>query len=316
MLEKNSSKNLPLCPYKPCQEAHPQKGEVPPSPNSNPVVRYGSFRRADGSKLIPRYRCTSCRRTFSSATFSLKFKQKKRTLNHWVDLLLNSDVSQRRIALLLKLNLKTVERKFLFLSVQAKRERLAELERLVAEQDPSSLIKALQFDEMESSERSKCLPLSIPLAVLPGSRKILSFRVCEMPANGPLAQISRQKYGPRRDLRAQAASSLFQEIAPLLHPEVEILTDQNPKYPHWLKPHFPKMKHVAVKGRRGCVVGQGELKKIGFDPLFSLNHTCAMLRANINRLGRRTWCTTKRADRLEAHIELYIRFHNQTLIRK
>jgi len=37
--------------------------------------------------------------------------------------------------------------------------------------------------------------------------------------------------------------------------------------------------HRTVKGRRGSIAGQGELKKIGFDPLFSLNHTCAMLRA-------------------------------------
>ena len=61
-------------------------------------------------------------------------------------------------------------------------------------------------------------------------------------------------------------------------------------------------------------MGQGELKKIGFDPLFDLNHTAAMIRANINRLFRRTWCTTKRADRLEAHLELYVQYHNRELI--
>jgi hypothetical protein len=60
-------------------------------------------------------------------------------------------------------------------------------------------------------------------------------------------------------------------------------------------------------------VGQGELKSGGFDPLFSFNHTAAMLRANINRLVRKTWCTTKRIDRLEAHIALYVQFHNREL---
>jgi hypothetical protein len=63
------------------------------------------------------------------------------------------------------------------------------------------------------------------------------------------------------------------------------------------------------------VVGQGELKKVGRDPLFSLNHTCAMLRANLNRLFRRTWCTTKRIDRLEAHLWIYVRFHNEVLLK-
>ncbi len=35
--------------------------------------------------------------------------------------------------------------------------------------------------------------------------------------------------------------------------------------------------HQRFKGRRGCIVGQGELKVGGFDPLFSLNHTYAMI---------------------------------------
>ena len=74
-------------------------------------------------------------------------------------------MSQRRIALVLHLNYKTVVRKFLFLATQAKLQRLAYLETL----RQAGELKEFQFDEMESFERSKCLPLSIPLAVLPGS---------------------------------------------------------------------------------------------------------------------------------------------------
>jgi hypothetical protein len=61
------------------------------------------------------------------------------------------------------------------------------------------------------------------------------------------------------------------------------------------------------------VTGQGELKKTTHDPLFAINHTLAMLRANINRLIRRTWCTTKKPERLIDHLWIYIRYHN-TLI--
>lgn len=64
------------------------------------------------------------------------------------------------------------------------------------------------------------------------------------------------------------------------------------------------------------MIGQGELKRIGKDPIFSLNHTFAMLRANINRLVRRTWCTTKRQDRLRLHIALYAVRHNLDLIER
>lgn len=85
----------------------------------------------------------------------------------------------------------------------------------------------------------------------------------------------------------------------------------------WLpSEEIPQASHQTHKGRRGAVVGQGELKKIGFDPLFSLNHTCAMLRANISRLVRRTWATTKRADRLKDHLFVYMDVHNSELIKK
>jgi hypothetical protein len=72
-------------------------------------------------------------------------------------------------------------------------------------------------------------------------------------------------------------------------------------------------QHVTVEGQRGCIRGQGELKKVKFDPLFSLNHTMAMLRANVSRLIRQTWCTTKKAERLSDHLALYAYFHNTVL---
>ena len=46
----------------------------------------------------------------------------------------------------------------------------------------------------------------------------------------------------------------------------------------------------------------------------ALESELAMLRANINRLIRRTWCTTKRVDRLEAHLRVYADYHNRELL--
>jgi hypothetical protein len=167
---------------------------------------------------------------------------------------------------------------------------------------------------MESSERSKCLPVSIPLIVEPGTRKILGFDVCSMPAKGPLAKLSLQKYGPRPDERATTSQALLSSLKEVLNPEPEILSDEKPQYPLWIRASLgPRFHHTTVKGRRGCVVGQGELKRGGFDPLFSLNHTAAMIRANVNRMFRRTWCTTKRRDRLKAHLMLYVDYHNRVL---
>jgi transposase-like protein len=289
------------CPYDDCRgrRAGPAHGRI---------VRKGEYWRGEDSRWITRFFCLECDRSFSASRLTPTFKQKKRRINGVVRELLCSGVSQRRIAKLLKINRKTVVRKLLFLAEDARFKRREMLDTL-AEKKP----RELQFDEMESFEWSKCLPVSIPIAVLPESRKILGFRVGRMPAKGPLAEISRKKYGMREDDRAEMASALFAEIRPIVSEHCLITTDQNPRYPTWLKPDFPKAEHHTVKGRRGCVVGQGELKKIGFDPLFSLNHTCAMIRANVNRLFRRTWCTTKRRDRLEAHLEIYAHYHNTVL---
>lgn len=277
-------------------------------PNSSPVIRKGRyFRRSDG-QWIRRYRCPYCERSFSSATGLACYRQKKRKINHRLNLLLNSGVSQRRAAALLGVNRKTVVRKFRFLAAQARLKQSAWLEGLSAEP-----LHEIQFDDLETSEHTKCKPLSVALAVEPRSRKILGFQVSSMPAKGHLVEIALKKYGPRPDHRSAGWNALFASLKPLVIAEAKWVSDENPHYPKHLKRHHPRAVHERVPGKRGCIAGQGELKKTGFDPLFSLNHTCAMLRANLNRLFRRTWCTTKTKQGLIDHLSIYIRYHNEVL---
>jgi transposase-like protein len=277
-----------------------------PSGGSARVVRYGAFFRISDKAKIQRLRCRDCLRTFSFATSDACFKQHKREYNKKVAELLVSGVSQRRAARILRLNRKTIVRKFLFLGSLAK-------EYLIALNLTYPRCETIEFDDLETSEHTKLKPLSVTLAVEHGTRRILGFRVSQMPAKGYLAKRSLKKYGFRKDLRTKGRRALFKEISPLVSQKVLIKSDENPHYPNDVRKYFPQASHQRFKGRLGAVVGQGELKKIGFDPLFSLNHTCAMLRANINRLFRKTWCTTKDPKRLTDHIYLYALFHNQNL---
>src|SRR5271165_6154336 len=120
--------SFPNCPYRDCTEC---LGAVRPNPKAGERVRIpgvrrqGRYWRAEDSKWISRYRCRSCRKTFSAARFSPCFRQKKRRPNAWVSKLLASTGSQRRTARLLRINRKTVVRKMNFLGPQAKLERLA-----------------------------------------------------------------------------------------------------------------------------------------------------------------------------------------------
>lgn len=216
-------------------------------------------------------------------------------------------MSLRRVSIDLQVNRKTVVRKFLFLAQWAK----ALIPTLNRQYAPSETI---EFDELETFEHTKCKPLSVPMAVDSKSRRVLDFRVAEMPAKGPLSHISRKKYGRRRDERRNKRKELYEELKDLITADALIKSDENPHYINEIAKEFPSATHRRYKGKRGCTTGQGELKKVRFDPLFTLNHTYAMFRANINRLIRKTWCTTKKKERLELHIALYVLRHNMCLI--
>ncbi len=272
----------------------------------NQVQSHGFFYRQSDRKKVLRFFCRGCEKSFSQATRSKCYRQKKRQLNHTIARLLVSGVSQREGARILKINRKTFIRKFIFMGMLAK-EKLVKTNR----SHPKAL--AIQFDDMETFEHTKCKPLSITLAVEEKTRRILHYEVAQMPAKGLLAGISRVKYGKRADHRPKARVNLFKSLKHLVHLKAQIKTDENPHYVMDVKRHFPESRHLTYKGRKGALVGQGELKKIGFDPLFDLNHTCATLRARMNRLFRRTWCTTKKPERLDLHLALTALHHNLQL---
>lgn len=266
------------------------------------------YRTSDGVR-VQRYKCRCCNRGFSDATGAPCFGQKKRQINQILLLQFVSCCSMRRSARLLQINRKTVAKKLIFLG-RWSAEWLKFFNSLT---DP---VRIMEFDDLETFEHSKLKPLSVTLAVEHGSRRILGFQVSQMPAKGKLAQKSKEKYGFREDQRGQARKVLFTELKNHVSKNGEIRSDMNPHYESDVREHFPNCTHRVFKGRRGCVVGQGELKSGGFDPLFSLNHTCAMLRDNIKRLSRRTWCTTKKRAYLELHIAIYALYHNLELIQK
>jgi hypothetical protein len=177
-------------------------------------------------------------------------------------------------------------------------------------------IERVQFDDMETFHHTKMKPLSIPVVVDSDSRLILGLGVASIAAKGLLAEKSVKKYGKRLNLKPLVWQSVFRELPRFASQNAHFVSDQDKNYPNLVSRYFPKATHKQYKGRKGCVVGQGELKKGGFDPLFSLNHTAAMIRAHVSRLARRTWVTTKTPQALLDHLSLYVVWHNQKVIRE
>lgn len=283
-----------MCPY--CNSARKPMGN-------------GSYnRRSDGRKL-KRFLCGDCRRSFSETHFSIDFRLRKRNLNQSVFKFLSSGVSQRRCAFLVGIKPRGIACR-----VQ-KFGRCAEHNLKVYRQGRPK-VEALLIDEMESFEHTKCKPLTMPIAVEDKTRKILSLSVGKIAAKGPLAEISRRKYGVRPCERKKALNKVFEELKACLSPTALIKSDESKHYIYPIKKHFQEAKHVTYKGRAPARTGQGELKKGGWDPLFYLNHSYAMFRDNLKTLTRKTWCTCKRPDRLQALMYIYAYFHNLWLERK
>jgi hypothetical protein len=177
-------------------------------------------------------------------------------------------------------------------------------------------VKDVQFDELESFIHTKLKPVTIPIAVEKKTRKVLAVGIGNIGAKGHLKDLSLQKYGRRPSERKSSLVKLIKSLKNCVSENATFGTDQAPLYPKLIREYFPNASHKTCKGARGAVVGLGELKKIAFDPLFTLNHTYAMFRDNLKTLSRRTWATAKKKDRLLHLINIYGWFHNLWLDRK
>lgn len=268
------------------------------------LIRKKSFYFVKSTRSsIRRYICKLCHKTFSSKTFSPTYYQKKSFLNLPLLKLLMSGNTQRRAARLLGCTKNTVERKFLWLATFK-----TELNLNVQDE------MHLQIDELETIEHTKLKPLTIPLCVN-SNYKIIALSVGKIRAKGHLSDISLKKYGHRDDQRGQALTELFEKLKGLKIKPISITTDAHPLYPLLIQKYFPYVEHVRIVSREHLkkkreLIYTAERKKL-FDPLFALNQRIAMLRADIRRLTRRSWCTTKKIENLKHHLELYQIYNNQ-----
>ena len=98
-----------------------------------------------------------------------------------------------------------------------------------------------------------------------------------------LAKIARRKYGQRPNEHKKSLSRLFHCLEGVVKKKASIKTDEHQNYSEFVHKFFPHGNYQRYKG--------------------------AMLKADINRIIRKTWCTTKDPGRLQKHLHIYIDFH-------
>jgi transposase-like protein len=275
------------------------------------VIKDGSFKRSCDSKTIQRFRCKNCGKRFSGATLKLEIYQKKRRINPQLFKLLSSGVSMRRSAQIFGVHRITIKRKLKYLALKSRLNQEALLKKLEL-----SKVTNMQFDDLITKENSKLKPLSVTLAVDANRRFILGAEVSQIPAFGHLSEMAKIKYGPRKCHHKKGINKLFKKIVNTIATTAIVGSDEHRNYREFIKHYFPRADYYQFKSERSSIAGQGELKKVKFDPLFAINHTCAMLRANVNRLIRKTWCTTKDPARLKDHLDIFIDYFNSEIAYK
>ena len=265
-----------------------------------------SYVRKSDHVKVTQYRCFKCNVLWTDKTDNLEKYQKLRSINKTLRPILVSCVSMRRAAMLHGVDRKTIARRVRY---------WAEKSKLLLEESRAKNLqtKEIYIDELITFEHTRCKPVAVCMAVSK-ERKVLAFAASPMPAIGQnLKKIALKKYGPRPNLRRKGVKTCLSAMSKHINPATVFKSDEETSYGSLIRGQFPMNKHLTFRSKRAVIAGQGELKDNSYDPLFSINHTFAMLRANLARLARRTWVTTKKIERLEDFLMIYAAFHNLEL---
>lgn len=288
----------PCCPHSGCRASAPS--------STFDFATAGTYvRRCDG-RLVQRFRCASCKLTFSDQTFRLDYRFRKPQLDKVVFESFVSKVSHRQIARVLRTRRPTVERRLRRFGEHARAFQQVLLE-------GKRFTGSFSLDEAESFETDRRLmPVTLPVLIERDSRFLVHHAVGTLPArkaSSPALVKRRQelvaKHGQRRNGSRAAVRACFELLARHTDEKsrVEVLTDLKASYPGILREVFGK--RPVVHGRTSS-----KEKRDSKNPLFAINHTLAMLRDGVSRLVRRTWCHAKLRERLLLHVWIYAAWRN------
>jgi transposase-like protein len=302
----------PRCPYPEC----PRHAD----PRENFCHAHGSYRARCRPRPIPRFRCRTCRRTFSRQTFRADYHDKKPHLNPRVVEFLNAGVGLRKSARILDITRKNFVHKWRKIARNARRLDLNLKSRAartdLANPDPS--VFELDFDELETYEtRRNTRPLSVPAMIEDRTRLILGAIAAPIRPKGTmtkqrLAAIEAEdaRFGPRKDRSPLACRSVFRSAAKLRPGarRVRMKSDEKHSYPGYFEEAFPhcEREHSTTSSKAPRGVGT---------PLFAINLTEAILRDHMGRVRRDSWLTSKLRTYLNLHLAFYIAWKNWVLPR-
>jgi transposase-like protein len=285
----------PRCPHADCG-AHRQ-----PPPGF--CTRSGSYTADCHAQPVPRFRCKSCKRSFSRQTFRASRGDRRPDCNVPLLQLLVSGVGLRKAAELLDLDVHTVQRKKQKLGATCQ-----QLHRNLCNKLPEG--RAFVLDEEETYEGASIRPLTMPVLIEKEHWFVVATTAGSIRRLAPPGTRRRQRQdrdelarGARKDRSHRCVGAVLRQLAHRIETSQLVLrTDQKASYAVLAQAVFgERVRHETTSGLR---------IRTSFNPLFPINTTLAMTRDNLGRLRRRSWLVTKRAARLRAHLAIFTTYRN------
>ena len=289
------------CPNQRC----PSRAEVPFTYQCK-----GQFSRKVDGRVVQRFKCTVCRRGFSSQTTRLDYRLKKPQLLRAMFYDFVSKVSIRQMGRKLGCKPDTVSHHLRLMAEHAR--ELHELFLARHKRDGPGLEGTFQLDELETFETDRRLfPLTAAVLIDKHTRFVVHAETGTLPARGKLRQRDRKRKeayekvsGKRVSRSKEATTACFVALRDHLKADVtiDVQTDEKTIYPKILRETFgDQVRHQWTSSK--AVRNTSNL-------LFPINNTLAQGRDNLSRLVRRTWCHSKRERNLRWHLWIWILWRN------
>ncbi len=241
--------------YRPLRCPHP--GCPAPRGECFRFRRHGHFSRLCDGRTVQRFRCGSCRRTFSVQSFRLDYRLRKPRLHLQLMGLFASKVTHRQSGRILHCTRRTVARRLELLGLHCRSFHRRMLTRARAR---GGIGGEFQLDELETFEHSRRLaPVTLPVLIGRRSYFIVDLESAALPCRGGLSKADRKRKGERearsgrrRSGSRSAVSNCFRTLAEVHRPQspVVVETDRKATYPGILREHFgERVVHQRTSSR-------------------------------------------------------------------
>jgi transposase-like protein len=285
----------PRCPNPECE--HHAK------PSGRFYRRRGYYQPACRAEPVPRFRCRACRRGFSRQTFRMDYRDRRPQDNQLLFSLFASGVGLRQCGRLLDMDIRAVQEKKTKMAAA-----LAAMHHNLCPTLPAG--RTYLLDEEETYEGASIRPLTMPVVIEKETWFVVSTAVGTIRRGAVRGSVRRsleeadvQRFGPREDQSDQRVSDVLRVLAAKSPTgRIGLHTDQKQSYRRLAAAIFgERLDHEVTSSKRA---------RNQANPLFAINVTMAMTRDNCGRLRRRSWLVTKKAERLQEHLHLFMIYRN------